>query len=386
MTPRPRWKKIAGDIAQNQGRLVMMVAAIAAGTFALAAISTAYIILSRELDRSYLATNPATALLDVDHLDAVAVAGARQQPGVAWAEAGGRISGRVEVRTNTWLPLLLFVVPDFTALRIARVRLEAGQWPAGGDGIALERTALSVANTAYGGLMTVQTRNGVLRNLRVVGVVHDPSLAPAWQQQTVYGYVTPATLRLMGEDANLRVLKVTVSDPSADPARIEHIIVGVAKWLQHAGYPVGEIRIPPRHHPHREQMSSVTRMLLAFGALTLLLGAILTATLTASLLAPQVRQIAVMKAIGARTAQIMNLYLALIAAVGVVAVSLGLPLGIAGGRALALNVAHILNLDLASLEVSPGSTWAKRSQASGCRCFWRCSPSRAPPGIRYVSR
>ena len=354
VTFSPRWRKIAGDIAQNQGRLVMMVVAIAAGAFAVAAISTANSILSRELDRSYMATNPATALLDVEHLDAAAVAGARQQAGIAWADAGARLSGRVQVGANTWLPLLLFVVPEFTAQRIAKVQLEAGQWPMGSGEIALERTALSVANTAYGRKITVQTPNGVPHSLDVAAVVHDPSLAPAWQQQAVYGYITPAALHLLGEDANLRVLKLTVNDPTADTDRIEQIVGGAANWLRRAGYPVGEIRIPPPHHPHQAQMAGVTGMLLAFSGLTLALSATLTATLTASLLAPQVRQIAVMKAIGARTSQIIGIYIALVAAIGIVAVSLGLPLGIAGGRALALNVAHILNLDLASLSVSRG--------------------------------
>ena len=43
------------------------------------------------------------------------------------------------------------------------------------------------------------------------------ALAPAWQEQTVYGYVTPATLRLLGEDPVLRLLKVTVKDAAGDP-------------------------------------------------------------------------------------------------------------------------------------------------------------------------
>ena len=55
----PRWKKIAEDFVLCQGRLAMMTLAIAMGVFAVAAISTAYCILARELDRQYLATNPA---------------------------------------------------------------------------------------------------------------------------------------------------------------------------------------------------------------------------------------------------------------------------------------------------------------------------------------
>lgn len=347
----PRWRKLCGDIVQGQGRLVMMVIAVAVGIFAVAAILSAYLILNRELERGFLATNPATAYLKVNHLDADAIDAVRRLPGIAGAEAGGRIAGRVEVRAGSWLPLLLFVIPDFSSMHIGTVRLESGRWPDGAPGIVIERTALTLANTALNRKITVELPNGRPRSLPVTGVVHDPGLAPAWQQQTVYGYVTPATLLQLSDAAALSEIKLT-TDLAADPAVQERIVLAAASWLTRAGYPVGEIRMPPRHHPHQSQMSGVTRMLLVFSILALLLGAVLTATLTASLLAPQVRQIAVMKAIGAQSGQILGLYMTLIAGIGLLATGVGLPLGIAGGRALAQNAADVLNIELASLGVS----------------------------------
>jgi putative ABC transport system permease protein len=347
----PRWKKLGGDIMQARGRLVMMVIAIALGVFAVASITTAYTILKREIARNYLAANPAAALLDADHLDDTVLAGVRAQPGITGAEAGGQITGRVEIRPHEWLPLLLFVVPDFATARISTVRLEAGRWPTEPGGIVLERTAMPLANTAIDHEIIVQTPIGAQRPLAVMGVVHDPSLAPAWQEQTVYGYVTPATLSLLGEDPSLHVLKVTVRDPAGDRPGLERAVVSVADWLRRSGHAVGEIRIPPYQHPHEGMMTSVVRMLLVFSVLTLLLGAVLTATLTSSLLAPQVRQIGVMKAVGARSAQIMQLYSALMAVIGIAAVTIGLPLGIAAGRTLADNTARMLNLELASRSV-----------------------------------
>jgi putative ABC transport system permease protein len=329
----------------------MMVIAIAVGVFAAASISTAYAILTREIVRNFLSSNPAVALLDVDIIDQTVLGGVRAQAGITGAEAAGELTGRIEVRPNEWLPLLLFVVPDFRAARISTIRLEAGRWPTAREGFILERTAVSVANTAVGREISVQTPHGTQRSLTVVGVVHDPSLAPAWQEQTVYGYVTPATLTLLGEDPSLHLLKVTVKDASSDPVGVERAVIGVADWLRRAGHSVGEIRIPPYQHPHQGMMTSVVRMLLVFSLLTLILSAILTATLTSSLLAPQVRQIGVMKAIGARSAQIMQIYVGLIAAIGILAVTIGLPLGIAAGRALAENTARMLNLELASRSV-----------------------------------
>ena len=65
----PRWRKLRGDIEHAKGRLLMMIIAIAVGVFAVASISTAYTILTREIVRNYLSTNPAAALVDVDAID-----------------------------------------------------------------------------------------------------------------------------------------------------------------------------------------------------------------------------------------------------------------------------------------------------------------------------
>jgi putative ABC transport system permease protein len=329
----------------------MMIVAIAVGVIAVASISTAYTILKREIVRNFLSTNPAAALVDVDLTGSSLIEGVKAQTGIADAEAAGQLTGRTEVRPNEWAPLLLFVVPDFRAARISTVRLESGHWPTTSDGIMLERTAVSMANTAVDHAITVQMPHGPKRALTVAGVVHDPSLAPAQQEQTVYGFVTPATASLLGEDPSLHILKMTVKDAPGDPAGVERTVIGVADWLRREGHSVGEIRIPPHQHPHQGMMTGVVQMLLVFSLLTLILSAILTATLTASLLAPQVRQIGVMKTIGARSSQIMQIYAALIAAIGLLAVAIGLPLGIAAGRALAENTARLLNLELANRSV-----------------------------------
>jgi putative ABC transport system permease protein len=345
----------------------MMLIAMAVGIFAVGLIATAYALLARELDAGYLATNPPAALLDVEPLDDAAVAGVRDRPGVVWAEAGARIWGRIEVRPREWLPLLLNVRPTFALQRIGRLELERGQWPADGEGIVLERTAMGLANAAVGGEVMVQSPSGSPHRLAVTGIVHDPSLPPARQQQAVYGYVTPATLLALGETTALRSLSVSTQRPASDPAgspatdgsvsgdpeSVERTMVDVAHWLQDSGHKVGEIRIPPRHHPHWGMMQNIVRLLLVLSVVTLALGAVLTATVTATLLAPQTRQIGVMKAIGARGRQIMQLYAALIGLIGLAAVALGLPLGIFAGRRLASVVMQNQNIDAANLSI-PG--------------------------------
>jgi putative ABC transport system permease protein len=80
----------------------------------------------------------------------------------------------------------------------------------------------------------------------------------------------------------------------------------------------------------------------------LILSAILTATMIGGLLAQQVRQIGIMKAIGARSTQITSMYLAVIVVLGMIAVVLGFPFGIAAGRGFAELVGQLLNFTIYS--------------------------------------
>ncbi len=356
-----RWKKLGGDVVASRGPLFLMSGAIAVGIFAVAAIATAYAVLSREIDKDYLSADPPSALLELEHLDDAGVAGVRRQAGIAWANAGGSSAGRIEVEPGRWLPLLLFTVPDFAVQHINRVELREGRWPDRAGEIVIERSAMTLARASLGHRIEIRTSNASPHEVTLTGVVHDPTLAPASQQQAVYGYVTPATLQMLGERIASHSLNVALT-AAVDTRSTERVIIAAARWLQHAGYGTGEIRIPPRHHPHWGVMSNIVRMLLAFSMLALILSALLSAMLTAGLLAPQIRQIGVMKAIGARTHQIMTLYLSLIAAVAVTAVAIGLPMGVHAGGALAGFVARNQNIDLSSLSV-PG--WLYLALAAG---------------------
>ncbi len=329
----PRWKKLWRDLSAARGRMVMMVIAIAVSIFGVGTILSAYTILMREISRNYLGTSPASAFIELNQVDDALVQAVRQQPGIADAEATSRVMGRVEVKPNEWMPMLLFVIPDFNAMRLSTFTSESGDWPPPEQTILLERAALPLTNVAVGDALTVQTPNGTKQSIRISGLAHDPGLAPAWQEQTIYAYITPATLAWLGEGSTLHILKVSVKEQNPSVGAIESTVSRLSAWLTGQGYAVGEIRIPPPGlHPHQSQMNSILMTLLVFSLMALVLSAILTATMIGGLLAQQVRQIGIMKAIGARSSQVTGMYLALVAVLGLAAVALGIPAGNAAKR------------------------------------------------------
>lgn len=349
---RPRWIKLARDLVLARGRMAMLIVSIAASIFGVALMLSTFTVMSREMTLNYVGTNPASAFIELDRVDDTLVEAVREQPNIADAEAASWVNGRVEVAPDQWMPMLLFVVPDFANTRISTVSTEAGAFPPPDHSILLEREVLPMLDLNIGDHLTLQTPNGTKQAVLISGTVHDPSLAPAWQEQTVYGYITPSTLAMLGEDPALHILKITVSDQPDNISAIETTVEQLSVWLTAQGRVVDEIRIPPPlRHPHQSQMVTVMVVLLTFSLLSLVLSAVLTATMIGGLLAQQIRQIGIMKAIGARSSQIAAMYLLLVMGLGLVAALIGMPLGILAGRGFSTTIAQLLNLNIYSSDV-----------------------------------
>ncbi|MBI3884600.1 MAG: ABC transporter permease [Opitutae bacterium] len=353
----PRWQKLRGDLRAYRGRVALMVLALAAGLLGVTAMLTAYTILTREIARNYLATNPASATLELERVDPALVAQAAAFPGIAEAEARGAVVARVRVGAD-WLPLLLFVIDDFAEVKLNRFAPEAGAWPPPDGSLLLERSAVAMLQTEVGGALWIKTPHGAAQAVPVAGLVHDPGLAPSWQERTGYAYITRATLARLGEPPVLEELRIRVTGAAPDAAAINATAQRLAAWLRARGQPVHSIQIPPpRMHPHQTQMNGVLWLFITFSLLTLALSAVMAATVVAGMLAGQVRAIGMMKAVGARTRQIVALYVVLLIGLGGVAVALGLPAGWFVGRKFAGMIAVLLNFTLGSMAV-PGWVFA----------------------------
>jgi putative ABC transport system permease protein len=348
----PRWRKVLRDVGGNPVQTTLAVLAMAAGVSGLGAILTSYSILKRELPRTYATTHPASAILAASGIDDEAVTAARALPGVRDAEERPVIRGRVRIEGAPWAPLVLFVVRDFEDLRIDTFTFESGARPPGPGEVLLERTALQVARASTGGTITVRLPGGIERDLCVSGTVHAAGLTPAWMDHVVTGFVGwRSAARVAGSESGQ--MRIIVAERPLDETHIRDIAGRAGKLLDGRGATVERIEIPPPgRHPHADQMDTFLFLLGTFGLLAVLLGAFLVAHVVRTLMAAQVRQIGMMKAIGATSMQVASLYLAQVALLAAISLAVGMPLGMSVGRNYARFSASILNADLASLAVS----------------------------------
>ncbi|MDA8123828.1 MAG: FtsX-like permease family protein [Deltaproteobacteria bacterium] len=346
-----RWKKIMSDLWINRSRSFLAALAMVIGVIGLGAVLCAYGILMRELDANYMRTNPASIVITVQPATKDLVNAVRNFPGVGEAEPRGFFQARVSTKDNEWKTLLLFVIDDFSAMRISKSKPEAGTWPPGKGEILIERAAFRVIDTNIDDSVTVRLPGVGEQRLRIAGSAHDPAQAPAWMEGLAYGYVTRETLAMFG-DVSLNGILLTVAERPLDKVHIRSVAKSVTDWMEREGYRVQRIEVPePGHHPHQTQLKALLFLLETFGGLSFILSAVLVITLFGAIMAQQVRQIGVMKAIGARTGQMAAMYLCGALLLGSIAVLVGVPLSVVAARLYSTFAAGMLNFEIVDASV-----------------------------------
>ena len=346
------WHKAIRDFWSERARTALVVLAIALGISAFASVLSSYAILTRELDRGYLDTNPASAVLRVDRIDDELVTAILQNPDVSDAEPRRTVSGQIKAGPVQWRNLVLFVVKDYGDIRVSKLEPEAGAWPPATGEILIERDAFQVAKAKIGDKVTVKTANGAEQQLVISGSVHDVGQAQARMENIVYGYINLPTLVQLGELAYLDQLNILVRENKFDEVHIERVAGEVRALIESHGRQVRSVDIPaPGKHPHSDLTGILLLSMSSFGIFVLLLSGILVVNLLTALMASQVRQIGVMKAIGGTRWQIARIYFGQALFLGVAAIVVAIPLGIIGSRALCQYMAMFLNFDINSFAV-----------------------------------
>jgi putative ABC transport system permease protein len=343
------WRKAIRDLWLNKARTVLVVLAIAVGVFGLGLVLDSYAILTREMNENYRRTNPASATLWTNPLNAATVEAVRALPQIAQAEARRMVVGRIRVGVDEWLNIWLFVIDDFEQVRLDQFAPYEGQYPPQPGEILLERAALRLVHLGVGDTATIKLPDGPQIDLQMTGTVHAPGLAPAWMEGFAYGFITRQTLASLGGEPYLDELKIAVAENPLDIASIRTTAYWLKGWLEENGQIVSRIEIPePGKHPHASQMATLLFLLEAFGLLALGLSGVLTANMISALLAQQIRQIGVMKAVGARARQVAGIYFGMVLFLGLLGLAVGMPLAVLAGRGYAGFAAGMLNFQIFS--------------------------------------
>jgi putative ABC transport system permease protein len=355
---RPRWRKVIRDLWDSKSRTVLVVLSIAVGVFAVGTLSATQTILTHDLTAGFAASNPASAtittksngttstgLFDQDLVDVV-----RRMDGVRDAEARRAVTVRLSVGPDQWRNLNLVAYPDPLDIHIGKVWPETGLWPPPKRSVTLERASLPYLGLAVGDSLTVETPDNRLLQLQVAGTAHDPSrMSPILQTQIV-GYVTLDTMEWLGMPRDFSELRLVVQGDGFNKAHITEIANSVRDKIENSGRSVAAVSVPvnPGKHPAADIMDSILLILGVLGFLSMFLSGFLVVNTISAMLAQQVRQIGMMKAVGARAGQVLGIYLGLVIVYGILSLVVAVPAATVGAFYFTQFTAGLLNLDISS--------------------------------------
>lgn len=349
---KTRYTKVLRDLTSDYSKNFMLVLAISIGIFGIGAILGGYSVIKREMSDNYMGTVPASATIEVEKsISKELLEKVKTIPGIAEAERHATLIARMKIG-DKWYPLLLFIIDDFKDKRTNKPFYVSGDIEPAERTMLAERTAFIMMQAQEGDEILIKTPNGEPKKVKLSGTVHDPGLAPAWQEQAGYGYISMSTLHWLGETQGFDQLRILVDENSDSKEHITKQAMLVAKEIERDGYTVHEIQIPPPgKHPHQGQMSAVMSIFVTFSFLLLILGSILVATSMATLMVKQVRQIGVMKTIGANSFQITKLYLVMVILLCIVALLIAIPLSQLAASAFYKQIAVLLNLEIRNASI-----------------------------------
>ncbi|HXW01536.1 MAG TPA: ABC transporter permease, partial [Anaerolineae bacterium] len=370
----PRWRKVERDLWHNKSRTLLVVLSIAVGVFAVGLIAGTQEVLFRDMTASFLASNPAHAVLFADPnnaddpdkpaelFDDNLIQAVRRMDEVQEAEGRTEIEVRLQIGSTQAdssveeaRELNLQAIGDYEDIRIWKIWPQYGAWPPAKHEFLLERASLDFAGAKVGDRVTIKTSAGKVRQLRLAGVVYDPEQAsPTVEGGQLNGYISLDTLEWLGEARGYQQMNITVVGDNSDEEYVEQVTEAVKAKIENSGRKVSFTWLPTSdEHPASEVLQPMFFLLSALGFLSLLLSGFLVVNTLSALLTQQTRQIGIMKTIGASRGQIMSLYLVTVLIFGLLSLLIAVPLGALGASIFADYMAGLVNFDIASSTLTP---------------------------------
>lgn len=357
------YSKIFADLWGNKLRTLQVVLIIALGAFGAGLVLGGRNLTVAAINADWRAGDPPNMKIKVNPpLTTDQLVALEQMDGLLAVE--GFQEAKIEWRhgpDEPWKIATLTVREDYEAQKLSHWDLVAGTWPSG-DQVAMEQGYSTLYNVALGD--TIETRiNERVRTVKIIGVLNS--------RETNASFATDLTLymdhRRFGEitgnhnyDTISGKIDAAAADGTFDQARADAIDAAVQDRLDKLGIdsqglmpaiPLIKRVAPSDTHFAQGTLNSVFLILGIIGMMIVVLGALLIYNNVNAIITQQVRQIGIMKAIGASTRQVVSIYLVLIFTYGLLACLVAIPLGAVTAHAIKLFFLNFMDVAAGSFQV-----------------------------------
>ncbi len=321
------FRKILRDVWRSKGRTFLAVLSIFIGVFAIGVVSGMNDLLLARMIDSYRATHPAHVRITLSgSVSNDDVARLARLPGVAEIQGLRTLGARWQLNPETAPRNVSIVVRDsYTQQKLNTLKLLSGDWP-GKDSIAVEHASAEVLHAAVGGSITLLIDKRE-REFKVSGLIEDLAANPIGFGGDPQIYISPQLAEDVFNARGYNRLRLQI--PVYSEAAAQDTLIVLKAQLEKMGAPVFSFSLQaPDEHPMQDTVNGVTLIIGVMAVLALALGLFLIINTVNAVVAQQVPQIGVMKAIGGSTRQMLSLYLSGVLIYGLLALLLAVPLGI----------------------------------------------------------
>ena len=351
---RPRWRKLLADLWGNKARTLLVVASIAVGTFAAGVIAGAYVLIPSDMNASYAASQPPNIKLVTDAFGPDLVDAVRGMDEIDRAEGRRIVQARLREPDGDWTSIEMHALADFDQIEIANlIPRDGSHEPQDHQALLATKTAERLG-LAVGDTLEMELADGTRKVLPGVGIVQDLNTGIGGFLSGSIAYVTSGTLEWLHEPSSWNRLYATVAGDPNDVDTIREASEELTDRFERSGHMVYRSELLAKNkHPLGHIIKAVIGVLGLLGVLIVFLaGSLITNTLSA-LLTQHLRQIGVMKLIGARRPQIIGMYVSLILAYGMLALIVSVPTASWSAYALSKMVADLINFVLRPAALVP---------------------------------
>ena len=340
-----KFKKAFSDLLISPKRTFLVVFALILGVWGVGTVLVSYFILTNDLNTNYQSTIPTQVVFHSEKFDSLDLQEFIDRPEVETAEFRDFSLHRIEVRPDVWIPLWLYGVENFEKFNLARIFTEEGPKTPNPGTILIERDGKQVSDIVIGSKPRVRIGNKTFE-IQVSGICFDPAQAPATQDAFIYAYTDKKTYsQITGLPNNKRLIVRLNNVNSAED--VKNVSDALTKDLNAKGIIISSVDIPKfNQHPHQWQLNTLIFLIGAIGFLAFIMGAVLVSQLMRSIMASQVRQIGILKAIGASKYQVFQIYILMLLLMGLMAGIFAVPLAVATANAFSYFVAWKLNFNI----------------------------------------
>ena len=267
---------------------------------------------------------------------------------------GRRIIGiRARRGAEDWMNLTLVGMEDLKSNINLRTPIE-GVGVAGKNETVISQDIIHISGFHPGDVLEIELPNGSSHFLTVAGLVADQTTSKPDPGANNLMFVNDKTLQSLGLDGTYNQLYLTVKGDGGNSKFIDNVAAAVQDKVEDSGRTAYRVEQHlSTEHPMSDILLIIIGILGALGGLITILSISLIINTLNALLAQQLRQIGVMKLVGARSVQILGMYLILVISYGVIALIIAIPLGAIAGYGLAWFMAYLTGAVLQGFRVVP---------------------------------